>query len=40
MVLHNTILKRRLIDAFRDSILDNLPDPVRNNQKENVVDWL
>jgi len=40
LVVHRTIYKRSLINAFKESILQNLPAHIKANKKENVIQWL
>lgn len=39
LVVHRTMLKRNLIHAFQESILEHLPARIKANQRQNVIDW-
>ncbi|MCA9732342.1 MAG: LysR family transcriptional regulator [Deferribacteres bacterium] len=40
LVVHHTNLSRSLVQAFKESIVENLPPHIKANKKKNVIKWL
>ncbi|MEM9823707.1 MAG: LysR substrate-binding domain-containing protein, partial [Bacteroidota bacterium] len=39
LVIHRKFMKRRLIDLLKEEILANIPESIRSNKKERVINW-
>jgi len=39
LVIHRKFMKRRLIDLLKEEILANIPDFIKANKKERVINW-
>ena len=40
LIVHRDVLKRNLINAFRDQLLEDIPDGLKKNPAENIVSWI
>ena len=39
LITHHTVLKRNLIKVFRECVVENLPQKVIKNKKDNLINW-
>ena len=39
LVIHRKFMKRRLIDLLKTEIMDNIPQFIKENKKERVIEW-
>jgi LysR family hydrogen peroxide-inducible transcriptional activator len=40
LVVHRSYLKKQLIEVFKRELLDSLPESVKKNTPQNVIDWV
>lgn len=39
LVIHRKFMKRRLIDLLKEEILENIPEFIKDNKKERMINW-